>query len=354
MDILYFIVVLLPALAFTLYNRHYNRSLVTCKELSLSLVANTGIACASLFIFFLFVVASLADTEVINGIVTAKSQETVSCSHSYKCNPTEVYDHETGTTETVYETCYYHDFDYDWVVYTSVGNVTVDRIDEQGISTPARFEAARVGEPASLTSLYINYFLADPESLFLYSERISENYDGKLPAYPMPYDLYRYSRVINQTNLNVEAIEYMLNAEVARMASNKQLNLIAVITDSPTDDFYYALMSAWKGGKKNDVIMVFGVDSDYTVKWFRSTSLAKGKGNHLLHSYLARVTEGKKLSEELVATQLQLIEKHFTRLSMDEFSFKKYMVDIPLWFIVLVLLFNVVASYYIGQYTKNN
>src|SRR5690348_3424388 len=75
------------------------------------------------------------DYQVINGEVTGKEQNRVSCEHSYECNcRQESYEcGDSKNSRTCYrrvcDTCYEHSHDYDWDVYSNIGTFTIDRID---------------------------------------------------------------------------------------------------------------------------------------------------------------------------------------------------------------------------------
>ena len=69
-----------------------------------------------------------ADMLTINGAVTKKFKDTVSCSHSYSCNCRTVMSSDGKTSSTQCDTCYEHSEDYDWVVVSNIGKTYIGRI----------------------------------------------------------------------------------------------------------------------------------------------------------------------------------------------------------------------------------
>jgi hypothetical protein len=215
------------------------------------------------------------DVEILNGRVTSKSSHHVSCGHSYRCNP-HTCTRDCGTSkkprkcnDTCWDTCYRHSYDVDWTVSISQGErITIHRVDDQGIQQPPRWTEARVGEPASVTHHYANYIKASPGTLFR-RKGFAAKYAGKLPNYPDDiYDYYRLDRFV-QAGTNYP-LANAWNAELERLNSRvgpeRQANLILVVTPYP-QDFFLALEEHWVGGKKNDVILVIGIDSAYAIQW---------------------------------------------------------------------------------------
>lgn len=211
------------------------------------------------------------DVQIINGFVTQKQQEKVSCSHSYECHCRTVYRGSGKDRRPVREcdTCYEHTNDWDWVVRSNVGEVEIARIDRQGSYEPPRFKAVRLNEPFMREQSYENYVKASPGSLFRH-QGLVEKYQSKIPAYPSDvYDYYRLNRLVvvggavtDEQQWNDELSE--LNAA---LGGKKQVNIVVVIAKNLPPEYFYALEQAWIGGKKNDVILVVGTDNFRQVKW---------------------------------------------------------------------------------------
>src|SRR5262245_58928714 len=81
-------------------------------------------------------------TEIWNGEVTNKQRNEVSCSHSYSCNCTPTYDDKGNYTGQSCQTCYEHDYDVDWDVYSNTErNYSIPSPSRQGLVMPERWAA---------------------------------------------------------------------------------------------------------------------------------------------------------------------------------------------------------------------
>lgn len=239
----------------------------------LSLVAGVSVA--------ICYVGNTSDTEVWNGVVTKKTSEHVSCSHSSPCNCSQSC---TGTAPnqtctTTCQTCYDHSYDVDWNVFTSNGEVIkIDRIDHQGVDQPPRWTAVHIGEPTTIPHRFTNYIKGSPGTLFRNSGQVSK-FKGKLPNYPRVYDYFHMDRLIADPGTVSGSASW--NADLSeingRIGSAKQVNAIVVVTRQPRE-FFYALEEAWIGGKKNDAILVIGVGADSKPIWTEVMAWVKDEG----------------------------------------------------------------------------
>ena len=212
------------------------------------------------------------DREVWNGVVSSKDSEHVSCSHSYQCNCHESCS-GSGKDKSCHEscdTCYEHSYDVDWNVFTSNREtIKIEREDRQGTTQPARWTAVRIGEPTSVEHAYKNYIKGSPDTLFRH-QGLVDKYKGKIPQYPRVHDYYHVNRLISvngawadNPGAWIEGLD-KINAEVG---SPKQANVMVVLVRGLSAEFYYALEEAWIGGKKNDIVVVVGVDDQSVPQW---------------------------------------------------------------------------------------
>lgn len=239
---------------------------ITWKELGLLILAELIVAGVSVVIVYHM---NTSDEETWNGWVSQKKQEWTSCTHSYQCRcRTETSCSGSGknkscSTSEHCDTCYEHSNDWNWVVYTSnKESIEIDRIDRQGSSTPPRWAAIRIGDPTAQTHSYTSYIKAAPDTLFRH-QGLTEKYANKIPKYPGKiYDYYHINRLVTQ-GLSVtdpQAWNEGLEKINSDLGAKKQANMIVVLTTEP-DSWYYALEQSWIGGKKNDVILVIGMDA---------------------------------------------------------------------------------------------
>lgn len=276
-----------------------------------------------------------SDTEIWNGYVSDKYSNHVSCEHKYPCGRICSGSGKRRSCHIKY--CHEHSYDVDWVVKTTVGNVEIDRVDRRGLETPPRFAQVKVGEPASSENYYQNSLLLDEDSLFYNSDKIVGTYS--VPQYPVVRDYYRITRVFNDTALDLSNWNRILNERLAVDGAALQLNMVVFVTNSPSA-YADAVFAAWKGGKKNDVIIVLGNQSG-KVQWIRSTSFAKGMGNELLHAKLLSTAIGETIDDKLVMDLYNTTAKTYKRYTMEQFekmvhTNPKY----PIGVYIIVLIFS--------------
>ncbi|WP_127470538.1 hypothetical protein [Thiomicrorhabdus aquaedulcis] len=281
------------------------------------------------------------DIEIWNGAVVSKHDEKVSCTHSYSCDCT-TYKNSDGSTSESCATCYKHDFDVDWIVKTTAGNIKIDRVDEQGIVEPKRYSNVQIGEAASLEHRFENYIKAVPESLFNDQNTSIKSIDRVLPLYPKVFDYYKINRVLVDAQAidakYVSDLNAALNAGLKELGSKKEVNVIVVLTDYP-DGFSYrdSLRSKWLNGKKNDVVVLIGVGENYEVKWSHVFGWSKNELTNL--SISEDIIKLKKVDDALNLSSVILsnIEKYFERDSMQNYEYLKDSIEPPLWVILLAL-----------------
>lgn len=239
---------------------------ITWKELGLLVLAELIVSGVSVAIVYNM---NTSDDETWNGWVTDKKKEWTSCSHSYSCHCHQVETcsgsgkNRSCSTSEHCDTCYEHSNDWDWSVKTSNGeSFDIDRVDRQGSSTPPRWASIRIGDPTARTHSYTSYIKAAPDSLFRH-QGLAEKYINKIPKYPgRVYDYYHINRLVTQglSATNPQAWNEGLEKINSDLGAKKQANMIVVLT-TEGDSWYYALEQSWIGGKKNDVILVIGMDA---------------------------------------------------------------------------------------------
>ena len=277
----------------------------------------------------------LSDFAILNGQVTGKERVKVSCEHSYSCNCRETCS-GTGNNRscsTTCDTCYEHSYDVDWRVYTSVGDLEIDRINRQGTKEPPRWTAVLPGEPASLTDSYRNYLKASPASLFAMGEieKDKVTYNGLFPGYPRVFDYYRYNRVIQMQTSYPQADELnrTLNMELRKLGAQKEVNIIVVFAKTTDPMYRFAFERHWLGGKKNDVIVIFGMDNDRKLSWSDVITFGKNSGNELLavvlKDELRGLSERQQFGNAAMLSEVitKTVTTNFKRKQMKDFEYLK-------------------------------
>lgn len=300
-----------------------------------------GLACAVLIVgaYFGVIYANRADTEIRNGEVLSKHKVSVPCEH---CRQVCTGSGKHRSCITVCD----HFTDYDWLVKTTAGDFTVARVDRQGSREPPRFSAVQIKEPVSLEHSYQNYVLAAQQSLFARSQ-VDEHWQARIPRYPRVYDYHRLNRVITHgvTFPGQEALNTRLNAELRALGPRKQINLIVVVTPYP-QEFSIALENAWVGGKKNDVVVTYGVDNQLNIQYIRAFTFARSSGNeHLVVNLRDNLGALKDLRdpEAHARVLLDTVTQHYVRKPMSDFEYLAAESEPSVFAIAMISLMGLVA-----------
>jgi len=213
----------------------------------------------------------VSDTEVINGYVTSKSSDRVSCSHSYPCH---CRTDSKGNMSC--DTCYEHSYDIDWNLHTNLNkDITIDRIDSRGVKEPRRYAIANVGDPAAFTHTFVNYIKGAEHSLFNESEN-STKYADRVPPYPSAvYDYHYVNRVLVDKVAGFKDLNKWndtLARSLNQLGVQKQVNVILLFTSVDSQDYIHSVRKKWLGGKKNDVIVIVGTPNYPDIEWVRVVS----------------------------------------------------------------------------------
>ncbi len=336
-----FIPLLIPFFLKHFFNHQY-----TWGEVAICCFVTVIISCTTIYTNMY---AEMADKEVLNGKVTSKSQETVSCRHSYSCNCYNSCRPKGGCTR-ICSTCYEHSKDYDWNVYSTIGTFTIDTIDRQGVKEPPRYTEVNVNEPVAKTHYYLNYVKGAKNSLFNMKKYAGSGLN-KLPQYPITvYDYYKLRRTIDD-NVGVqdkEQYNQMLSDMLKDVGNSKQVNVVLVFTKQ---DQLYAekLRTAWLSGKKNDIVVVVGVSNYPTIKWVNVFSWSK---NPMLNISMRDdiISLGNVSPDNLRNVIQSNIVKHYVRKPMEEYAYLKNSIEPSTFSIVLAfilsMLFSIGFSYY--------
>lgn len=277
----------------------------------------------------------VTDTEVLNGKVTSKQYQNVSCTHSYDCNCRTDKDGHRSC-----DTCYYHPFDRNWEVDSTVGSLNIDRVDWQGLREPDRWTAVKIGEPFAAEHRYTNYVQGAKDTLFRFSE-LPEQVRKSVPQYSRVHDYYRFYHVKSDGAAvpDLEQWNAAVANELITLGSAKQVNINILFTRRGPD-FAEQLETTWIGGKKNDVNIVIGVSQWPKADWVYAFTFAKSAGNAMTTIRLRDALTGQNLSvERTVPTVTRIISESYTRKSMKEFEYLAAEILPSTFAIVCIIIF---------------
>lgn len=284
------------------------------------------------------------DVQILNGEVTSKSKDRVSCSHSYSCNC------RTVNKTTTCDTCYEHPYDFDWNVHSNVGTFSIDRIDRQGVKEPPRWTSVTIGEPVALEESYINYIKGSPSSIFnKQSLEFAKRYEVSIPQYPTVYDYHKANRVI-PVGLNLDNLAAWnddLSIALKKLGPAKQSNVVIIIAKDKSVEYAEAVNAKWLGGKKNDVLIIMSVDNDKNISWVRVFGLTKTTS---IKTYLRNDLQDMKVLDREKTIQIisDNVMKYYDRKSMEDFKYLMSNIEISGLAFFLIFLLSVVSSAFLS------
>lgn len=338
--------ILLPVVVIALFCRIMWPKTISWSETAIQ----TGVVCFLIFsLYTLSMFGASYDVETINGKVTDKEKEWVSCSHSYSCNCRTVTSGsgKNKSTSTKCDTCYRHFNDWDWNVKTSVGNFTINRIDDRGYYEPPRWTAVQVNQPVAIPHGYTNYVKAAPDSLF----HPIMDFKGKLPEYPGYFD-YQYSNRVIGVPRDQKLWNDLLALSLNDRGATKQVNYVIVFT-TESHRFADALKSKWLGGKKNDVLVIIGVKPYPIINWVDVTSWSK---QDIVNISLRNALIDSKVLDPYKTIEIinSNVDRYYTRRPMEDFKYLENNVQPSMWLVVVVLIIGVISSISLAYYFHRN
>lgn len=351
-----FLFIILVLLLSVLVNK-----LIWGREITIQEMLINALAVVFLFsvLWVVTVSAKLSDVEILNGKVTEKHVDRVSCEHSYPCHCRQVC---SGSGKDKYcseycDTCYDHSYDNRYTVESTVGEFWIQRIDRQGLKEPPRYTEVKAEDSVAKQHSYNNYIKASDSSLFKDHVELSEEEIKTLPTYPLEVtDYYKINRVIDQTNLfsgeELNAFNFNIAKSLNDLGDKKQVNLVFVVTKN-TEDYALKLLSYWNGGKKNDVIVVIGLKEDKEITFVRVQSWATDSiFNIKVRDSIVDLGKIDDLNKPLSLTT-QSIEAHYNRRPFEEFAYLKWSAmpsDITLAiFVTISLAISIGLGYYFSK-----
>lgn len=353
-----FLLLILPVLVPIAAKRYYGHEITW-----LEMVANMVIAAAIVSGgWFLGRYAEMVDVQFLNGEVTRKYSENVSCEHSYKCRCTETCttnsDGSKSCSETC-DTCYDHAFDVDWTVAGNVGKVKIDRVDRQGVDEPPSWTQALIGEPMAIRERYTNYVKGAKHSLFNTVSEVSSSkeYKGAVPTYPDSlvgyYGAHRFVPV--GLNLpNAEQWNASISNRLKTLGPAKQVNLVVVASSTTDRNYGTAVRAQWLNGKKNDVVVVLGAPAYPRIEW---AEVFAWTDNEMFKVVLRDELQalGDMSNPEVVLDVVQKsITKDYVRKPMKDYDYLASEIEPPLWVVVLLGIGGTLASWGVAVLLASN
>jgi len=348
--------------------RYFLQHTFTWKEFAAQTVA------ISLIVSLVYMVGRYSDawdTELWNGQVTAKEIDRRTCQWGWRDFPDsfctnyytrQVRDGETCTTHTDskgnsrrsctprYKTQYksVYPWEQKFYVFSNVKETyQIARVDAQGARTPPRYTVAYVGEPVSAAKSYTNWIRAASSNLFYEDGAAEDKYRDILPQYPdKVYDYYRVDRVLGVGVQFPQGWNVQLSEKLKTLGPKKQMNAIVVLADANkiAPDFAFALRRFWMGFKKNDAVIVVGLDQG-NVKWAEVMSWSKKSIFDIsMRDYLYSKQDTAFDFTEMLGKLDTFATEYYERREMKEFEYLKSQIPTPTWLTIMLVVLSVGGS----------
>jgi hypothetical protein len=334
---------------------------ITAKEVVLQGVIMTVI-CSILYITGTY--SSLRDVEILNGQVLKKYNKQENCP-TYWSDYTDgfcseyitrvVFSHMSCVTVDKNEVCtpvyktqykYIYQWEKRWYVATSFRTHQISRVNKRGDEEPIRWTATKIGDPASITNLYVNYMKVAAHNIINPNKESVTQYVDKVPAYPSTiYDYYQSNKILTVgSSVDIEEWNKALRKGLTIIGPKKQANIIVIITSIQDPTFRYAVEESWLGGKKNDVIILIG-ESGGNISWVDSITLAGNMGNEMMAIKMRdSLLQHKTLDIKVIDIVLSTVTKHFDRKAMQDLEYLKEQIEPPAWVIITCYLLSIVLG----------
>jgi len=201
--------------------------------------------------------------------------------------------------------------------------------------------------PSAKKHRYVNYIKASHSVLKFYGQM--KGYEKDLAPYPDvyegPFGPFYLDRVIDQEKLVPQYWKTFVNNELcyhnSYLGPAKEVNLLVYFTKRD-QSFTYALHEAWCGGKKNDVIVLIGMDQFPKIDWVEIMSWTpheafKIKLRDKIQT-LGTIQDQEKFVQAIVQQVIVPDEDGFERMLMQSKEYLIADINLPWWAYILSAL----------------
>jgi hypothetical protein len=207
--------------------------------------------------------------------------------------------------------------------------------------------------PSAKKHHYVNYIKASHSVLKVYGRM--RGYEKDLVTYPAVYEgfygPFYMNRVIDKDSLIPQELNTWFNTELcyhnSYLGPKKEANIIVYFT-SRDRDFTYALHEAWCGGKKNDIVVLVGMDKYPKISWVEILSWTPHEGFKIkLRDQLQKIgtVRDREMFINTIVSQINAPgESGFDRLHMSDMQYLMADISLPWWAyivssLIIVLLY---------------
>jgi len=167
---------------------------------------------------------------------------------------------------------------------------------------------------------------------------------------PSKYGYLNINRVLGNVHVS-STVKTLLDNTAGLLGKAKEVNPILYVVKGTDRSFKHVLESYWRKGGKNDAILILGVNDKGIVEW--SDTIAWTKNVDFLIN-ATNIYEGMEVNNELVKKFSKEILTHFERTPMESLSYLSRNISLPWWAQALVLLLNLVGSFFLFRKLMEN
>ncbi len=387
-----FWIMLFVAAVFGLFRKLTNPEKFTWTELPIQLVASS-VTILILYMLFYTTSGNLSDHELLNGYV-----EKAEYYEAWTEEVTYTEEEECGTDSdgnTKYCTVTKTREDYhppSWDLVTTLGAISIDEgtygnyvrhwgnekkvnlnhMDQVSHGDGDMFFSHHAGTldakmvPASIEHHYLNYLKAS-DSIKKVSGQLS-GFQELLKPYPKVYSAgfgpIEVDRVINAgvtlPNNWSNNLDRELDCILAQLGASKQVNVLVYVAKTADPQFGFALEEHWVKGKKNDVIVVIGlnqfpkIDFVHVIAWTKVEEFPLMLRNRIMD--LGEAKDPHQIAE-IISSQLTMSPANggFVRMPMSDLEYLIRDIKLPLWCQIMIVIIGGAVSFGVSVWlVKNN
>ena len=277
-----------------------------------------------------------SDLQLLSGSVAEKKRVYDPETESYDCGKDSQGHTKTCTREIPR---------WRWDVVSDIDGDKFSEYTHQSIRAPEIYTNTQIGDPYTASKRFLNFQNVSEQTVMIDREA-AEEYKGWLPEYPHVYAGFKVQRGFSNTpQVDQRELSRQLNVAQKRWGPMHGVNVIVIALREETDfkGFYYALKSKWKGGKKNDAVVVMRLDKEGRV--INANSFTRSADNltdpqgfnfsNLMH------VNAVKLNRYDTAKYIEALDsafQYFQREDLGRYDFLKDEYDPPYWLVALSLL----------------
>lgn len=387
-----FWILLFVTAIFGLFRKLTNPEKFTWLELPIQLFASS-ITILILYMVFFTTASNLSDRELLNGYV-----ERAEYYEAWTEEVTYTEEEPCGTDSdgnTKYCTVTKTREDYhppSWDLITTLGTISIDEgtygnyvrhwgnekevslshMDQVSSGDGNMFLCRHAGNldaklvPASTEHRYLNYLKAS-DSIKKISGQLS-GFQDLLKPYPKIYAAgfgpIEVDRVIN-AGVNLPSnwsfiLDQQLDRLLAQLGASKQVNVLVYTVKTTDPQFGFALDEYWVKGKKNDVIVVIGLNEFpkinfvHVMAWTKVEEFPLMLRNRIMD--LGEATDPQKITD-IISSQLTMSPANggFVRMPMSDLEYLIRDIKLPLWCQILIVIIGAAVSFGVSVWlVKNN